>query len=563
MLVGKKIGPFVVDKELGSGAMGAVYRGRHADTGAKVAIKVVAPGLVSNANALKRFKRETSILKQLDHPNIVKLIASGKMHGTPFYVMEYVEGESLDHVMERRGRITWEELIPLGQQLCAALQHAHDQGIIHRDLKPANLMMLKTGTVKLADFGIAKDIDVTALTAANSTVGTCAYMSPEQCRGSVDVTPKSDLYSMGVVFFEMLTGRKPFLAETVMEMFMQHTQGKFPRPSRLVMDIPVWLDNLICQLLEKQPDDRPYSAEKVAEELGKVKEKAVKQQSAAVTAVRKRRADRTSRDTHLDETEKELGRTLLGKKKKKGDPFYRQTWFTACALSGILLAMAAVTYFVAIKAPSAESLIVQAEKIMASPNIDEWRSAREDGPIAQFLRYYPGHSEAPKMRAWDDQILLKDRELQMINRRNRDIKAEGQLEKSARLALEHEDNGKLGDATTLWSSVHDPENSNLEARSWSLVAKKHLDEILGVDQLYTRLKNKINKEKETRVEAIFDSTVEKQALEALRFEADQKFDDAKVKWKDLKDDAARQEDQRRWYLLATKCLREASTKKSN
>src|SRR5207253_35118 len=101
MLVGQKIGPFIVDKELGSGAMGAVYRGRHTESGKKVAIKIIAIGLASNENALKRFQRETKILKQLSHPNIVKLIASGKVHGTPFYVMEYVEGESLDHVMDR------------------------------------------------------------------------------------------------------------------------------------------------------------------------------------------------------------------------------------------------------------------------------------------------------------------------------------------------------------------------------------------------------------------------------------------------------------------------------
>ena len=293
MLVGKRIGPFIVDKELGAGAMGAVYRGRHAESGAKVAIKVVGLSLTGNATALKRFKRETSILKQLDHPNIVKLLATGKVQGTPLFVMEFVEGESLDRVMERRGRISWEDLIPLGQQLCAALQHAHDKGIIHRDLKPANIMMLKDGTIKLTDFGIAKDIDVTALTGANSTVGTAAYMSPEQCRGSADISPQSDLYSMGVMFFELITGRKPFLAETVMDMFMQHTQGQFPRPSKIVMDIPIWLDKLICQLLEKKPEDRPFNASKVGEALGKVKEKWESQQSAGLEAAKKRRADRT------------------------------------------------------------------------------------------------------------------------------------------------------------------------------------------------------------------------------------------------------------------------------
>src|SRR5262245_27596968 len=200
MLVGREIGPFLVDKEVGSGAMGAVYRGRHNKTGKVVAIKLIAPGLATNNNAMERFKREIFILKQLEHRNIVKLMASGKLHGTPFYVMEFIEGESLDCAMERRGRLSWEELVPLGQQLCAALQYAHDKGIIHRDLKPSNIMMLKDGTVQLTDFGIAKDTDVTALTAAISTVGTAAYMSPEQCRGVRDLTYKSDLYSMGVMF---------------------------------------------------------------------------------------------------------------------------------------------------------------------------------------------------------------------------------------------------------------------------------------------------------------------------------------------------------------------------
>ena len=572
MLVGKRIGPFLIDKELGSGAMGAVYRGKHADTGEKVAIKVVAPGLAANANALKRFKRETSILKQMDHPNIVKLIASGKVHGTPFYVMEYVEGESLDHVMERRGRITWEELIPMGQQLCGALQHAHDLGIIHRDLKPANLMVLKDGTVKLADFGIAKDIDVTALTAANSTVGTCAYMSPEQCRGSVDISPRSDLYSMGVVFFELLTGRKPFRADTVMEMFVEHTHicstacpadcrlGKFPRPSRLAMEIPVWLDKLICGLLEKKPDDRPYSAAKVAEELGKVKEKHETQQSAAVTAVRKRRADRTKSDTILDAKDKELGRTLLGKKKKKGDPFYRQTWFTAGAIASVLLAMVAVIYFVAVRPPSPESLFAQAENIMKEKDIVEWRRAREeDGPITRFLRLYPDHQAYAKtMRGWADQIDLADRELQMTNRRNWSDDRLSDDEKQARKALSDEDHGKLADARRKWEDllIHEQEK-NIDLHSWALVAKKHLAAIQDVDELYDRLKARVDKEKATKVkDAKFDSDVEKLALDALRTE---NSSEARNRWQSLKEETDNKDDLRLWYLLAVKCRRDLDT----
>src|SRR5262249_9675663 len=142
------------------------------------------------------------------------------------------EGQCLDPVMSRRGGLTWEEVIQLRTQLCAALQHAHEKGIIHRDLKPSNLMVLPDRTIKLTDFGIAKDTDVTALTAANCTVGTAAYMSPEQCRGDRDLTYRSDLYSLGVLFYELLTGRKPFIAETPMDMFLLHLQAQCERPSR-------------------------------------------------------------------------------------------------------------------------------------------------------------------------------------------------------------------------------------------------------------------------------------------------------------------------------------------
>src|SRR5262245_31789308 len=171
MLLGQKLGPFLIDKELGSGAMGTVFLARHEPTGQRVAIKVMAPGL-SSEGALARFQREAPILKQLKHRGIVRLLASGKFGKNPFYAMEYVEGESLDKVMARRGRIAWEEVVAMGKQLCDALQHAHHKGIVHRDLKPSNLMVLSDGTVKLMDFGIAKDMDVTALTAANCTVGT-------------------------------------------------------------------------------------------------------------------------------------------------------------------------------------------------------------------------------------------------------------------------------------------------------------------------------------------------------------------------------------------------------
>src|SRR5438128_3427038 len=172
MLVGQTLGPLVIERELGSGAMGTVYRARYAQTGQVMAVKIMAPGLADNERSRQRFERELDILKQLSHPHIVRYYGRGKTGRTRFYMMEYVEGETLAEVLERRGRMSWEEAVTLCKQLCSALQHAHEKGVIHRDLKPSNLMVLPNGTLKLTDFGIAKDTEKEALTSANCTVGT-------------------------------------------------------------------------------------------------------------------------------------------------------------------------------------------------------------------------------------------------------------------------------------------------------------------------------------------------------------------------------------------------------
>ncbi len=217
---GQKVGPFQIENEIGSGAMGQVYLARYIKNGQKVAIKVMAAGL-RNATAQARFQREAEVLQQLNHPNIVRFYVVSEFEGAPYYAMEFVEGEPLDSLLERRGKLPWDDVVEIGKQICAALQHAHQQGIIHRDLKPSNLMIMKDGTVKLTDFGIAKDLDVAQLTATNNTVGTAAYMSPEQCRGERNLTHKSDLYSLGVVLYELLVGAKPFEAETTMDLFLR------------------------------------------------------------------------------------------------------------------------------------------------------------------------------------------------------------------------------------------------------------------------------------------------------------------------------------------------------
>src|SRR6516164_3044085 len=430
MLVGKDLGPYRVDKELGSGAMGTVYRAKHKTNGERVAVKLMSPALGTSEQARLRFIRELDILKQLNHPNIVRYKGSGRFHGSPFFIMEYVEGDSLDHVMARRDRVTWEEIVEFGMQLCEALQHSHDKGIIHRDMKPSNVMVLRDGTVKLTDFGIAKDTDVTALTAANSTVGTAAYMSPEQCRGARDITYKSDLYSMGIVFYELLTGRKPFTGETAMDVFLQHANNTdYRTPGQIALDVPIWLDTLVCQLMEKEPAKRPLNANAVADSLRLIKDKIEIQRSAGVEAATKRRIDRTSGEKKLDEDDKTAARVMLGKKKKrKAQPFYTKGWFTITALALIAVAFVAFIYFAFLKTPSAESLYSQAETLMKTDS----KAARE-GPVAAFLETYPKHEKVDQVQKWADQYDFEMRDKQMNNRRNSRLRLEQEEEEKVAL----------------------------------------------------------------------------------------------------------------------------------
>ncbi len=551
MLVGKQFGPFKVEKELGSGAMGSVYRGVDETTGRHVAIKIIAPGLASNTTAVERFLRESKVLKRLAHPNIARYLGSGRYHGTPFYIMEFIEGESLDHVLARRGRIAWEEVVTIGIQLCGALQVAHDAGIIHRDLKPSNLMMLPDGTVKLTDFGIAKDTDADALTRTHSTLGTAAYMSPEQCRGSKNITYKSDLYSMGIMFYELITGNRPFTSDNPMDVFLMHVKGKCARPSTFAMDLPIWLDNLICNLMEKAPDDRPFNAAKVAEELQSIAQKVIEQTSAGLDRATKRRADRTHQDKKLDDEDRDIARTLLGKRSRtRVLPVYSRNWFTLAAVGGILLAMMGVVYFAFIKAPGADGLYREAAKMMKSDKLDDRKQARE--PIADFLRYHPAHAKAGQIKEWRDQIELETCAFYVRNSRKGDADP-----KDAWDALDDEKSGRLDEATARWKRVVELKSSaDTDQRGWGLYAEKSLMDLSRANAIDKDVTARVRKEIDWNDKAVAKGDPDRLAIGAVRAQYAEDRKKSIRMWDDLKRLTEEPPEMRAYWLLATKKLRE-------
>jgi len=266
----KWVWPFELQSKLGDGAMGEVYRARCVTNNKIVAVKLLPRELLADKTMAARFERELEVLKSLRHQNIVHCFG-GKCEGKRrFYAMEVVEGGTLQDLLEKRKTLPWNEVIHFLKQMCSALAAAHGLGVVHRDLKPANFLITKDGDIKLSDFGLALVGSASKLTAAGKTMGTYYYMAPEQIRGSDDINTKTDLYALGCVLFEMLSGRPPFLGETPAEILHKHLKEPPPRISDLVKDLPQpgIADKLIGSLLEKDYRKRPENAEAVAEMIG-------------------------------------------------------------------------------------------------------------------------------------------------------------------------------------------------------------------------------------------------------------------------------------------------------
>ncbi|HUE74090.1 MAG TPA: serine/threonine-protein kinase [Pirellulaceae bacterium] len=262
----ERLGPYSLEKILGRGGMGAVYVGHNVETGERAAVKVLNPALTDDQNFRERFKLEVETLKKLLHPNIVQLFAFGEQDDHLFYVMELVEGRSLQDELLSGRRFHWREVARIGIDVAQALKHAHDRGVIHRDLKPANLLIDPHEHTKLTDFGIAKLYGGASFTVDGGVLGTADYMAPEQAEGK-PVTSRCDLYSLGSVLYALLTGRPPFAGKSLPEVI----QGlRFEKPAplhRLNPDVPEELENIVNQLLEKDPQKRIPTAVALANRL--------------------------------------------------------------------------------------------------------------------------------------------------------------------------------------------------------------------------------------------------------------------------------------------------------
>jgi len=285
---------YQLDRSLGNGGMGEVFEATDLTLHRNVAVKLLSPSLVQDEPARARFLREARALAQVNSPHVVAVYDAGEDAERPYLVMELVEGTTLEHELERAGRLEPPRAVAIAKDIASGLASAHEQGIVHRDVKPSNVFLTPSDAAKIGDFGIARlERPDATLTLTGQTFGSPPYVAPEQATGG-KVDARADLYSLGCVLFQMLVGRRPFSGDDAVSLVYQHVHTTPPRVDSLHPEVPVALGDLVAGLMAKDPDDRPDSAEEVRRALESVPTEAVVTATATVpvtaTAVLPRRA---------------------------------------------------------------------------------------------------------------------------------------------------------------------------------------------------------------------------------------------------------------------------------
>ena len=273
-LTGEIIAGCVLDEHLGSGAVGTVYSARHADSGKRVAIKLLHVDVEERPEFLQRFQREARLAYQLDHPHIVHVHTWGEEDGIHYVVMEWIDGQSLEDMIRHHTRLQWRVAFGIGRQIARALDHVHGLGLVHRDVKPANILVGRDGIARLADLGLVRQLFDAAdevggrrVTLPGSAIGSPCYMAPEQIGDTAGVIPAADIYALGATLFHALTGQPPLMGESPPDVLRRVLHEEPRRASAFVGDIPKDVSDLLQRCLAKKPDDRPESVSVIRDQM--------------------------------------------------------------------------------------------------------------------------------------------------------------------------------------------------------------------------------------------------------------------------------------------------------
>ncbi len=438
----EQLGPYRIESVVGRGGMGTVYAAYDIESGEKAAVKVLSSSVAADENFRERFGAEIETLKRLRHPNIVQLYGYGEQDGHLFYAMELVEGCSLEDELYRGRRFDWREATHVGIDVCRALKHAHDSGVIHRDIKPANLLYSTEGKVKLSDFGIAKMFGGNRLTSDGGVLGTADYMAPEQAEGK-PLTHRCDLYSLGSVLFALLAGRPPFHGNSFAEVIHQLCNAKPPRISRFADNVPEEFEQVLLQLLSKDPKKRIPTAialgnrfeamEKTIDELAPLREsqRLMHDEDTDVDstafAVGPAVEERDERETSIHESGKPIGSKNSPKADENGpstkayqfttlsDEEYESqlriepdetddlAWVKRVATAVVLVLLCCIVWY-ALQPATANQLYDRITKRVGNAEVENLLAAEDQ--MRDVLDKHPDHSQAAQVQVWLEAVEL-------------------------------------------------------------------------------------------------------------------------------------------------------------
>src|SRR5579884_2138227 len=259
-------GRYEILQALGEGGMGTVYKARDRELDRLVALKVIRPDLARNPAIIQRFKQELILARQVTHRNVVRIFDLGEADGVKFITMEFIEGKDLRSLLLERKKLQPEEAVEIIRQVCLALDTAHTEGVIHRDLKPQNIMRDAQGRIVVMDFGLARSLEGDGMTQTGALIGTMEYMSPEQGLGQ-ELDQRSDLFALGLIFYELLTGQVPYKADSALASLVKRTQERAVPVSDLDNQVPRALSNMVARCLERDPKLRYGSAKELLTDL--------------------------------------------------------------------------------------------------------------------------------------------------------------------------------------------------------------------------------------------------------------------------------------------------------
>jgi serine/threonine-protein kinase len=485
-MIGVRLGAWVIESEIGRGGMGSVYlaRRRLGDGPDTAALKVLAAELAVEQGFQQRFQREIAILRSLDHPGIVRLFESGQSGPRFWYAMELVDGPNFDALRDERGRVSWPEVLEMAWQIAPALKHAHDRGVIHRDLKPANILRARNpedpgqpGVSKLTDFGIASLFASPHLTVTGGIIGTPEYLSPEQAAGK-PATKRSDLYSLGVVLYTLITGSTPFSGEPL-DLLHKHRYAQFDRPIRIIPDLPPDLDEVICDLLEKDPSRRVPDAGVLHRRLDSLKRKLARQtQSLPAPAS----------EPALEGREFPGGMgpaTFAGsvvrqhlEEQNRGGPVQRAFNHPLVLVPLFALSLGALAW--ALWPPSAASMYARGAALMESDDPDDWEKAwdRHLGPLVDRFPNHPWQEEVAKFQEKKDQA----RHERQATRRAKNARVVSDAQWFFEKGLRQRRAGDEAGAQATWKALIDAYEGVPAERPWARRAREEMAKEVEADE---------------------------------------------------------------------------------